>query len=151
MTEQEVSEAVAAWVQATCPDIETSYSYPVASKLGALPDVVAFCSRKAVGPNHPEFPFSELQQVWMRVFNVEVSIMVEADGDGETAHQQLQTFGAALEASLEQDATLGGQVEMTSPQAEFDYSTPFAEYDDGTRGRLLFVTLTVGELVNEPS
>lgn len=150
MTELEVSDAVKAWVLATCEDIETGYSYPVASKLGALPDAVVIVSRKTVAPDQPEFPFAQLEQMWMRAFTVEVSIMVESDEDGEAAHEQLQGFGELLEQSLLSDATLGGRVEMCSPQVVFDYSTPFAEYEDGTRGRLLFVTMTVGELIEQP-
>jgi len=150
MNEQEVSEAVRDWVLDTCEDIQTGYAHPVATKLGALPDAVAWATGKRVGPEHPEFPFAQLNQQWMRVFPVEVSIMVEGSGDGEQAHQQLQEFGDRLEESLLADATLGGRVEMCSPQANFDYSTPFAEYEDGTRGRLLFISLTVGELVEQP-
>lgn len=150
MNEKEVGEAVSEWVQEVCPDINTGYAYPVSSKVGALPDVVAFVTQKRVGPDHPEFPFAQLQQSWMRIFNLEVSIMVEADGDGEAAHTELQGYGQSLEAAVTADATLGGRVPMASPQVVFDYSTPFIEYQDGTRGRALFVTMTVGELTEEP-
>jgi hypothetical protein len=150
VNEQEVGEAVSAWVQATCPGIETGYAYPVSSKLGALPDVVAFVTGKRLGPDHPEFPFAQLDQSWMRVFTLEVSIMVQADGDGEAAHGQLQEFGELLEQAIVEDATLGGRVEMASPQIQFDYSTPFVEYQDGTRGRELFINMTVAELAPQP-
>lgn len=151
MNERDVSEQVIAWVLATCPEIKTGYPYPVASKLGALPDAVAYVTHKRVGPDHQEFPYGELDQYWMRVFNVELSIMVEADSDGQDAHQQLQAIGDTLEQAIRMDTTLGGRVQMTSEQIEFDYSLPFAEYEDGTRGRMLFCYLTVGELAGQPN
>lgn len=149
MNERQVSEAIRDWVQAELAEIQSGYAYPVASKVGALPDVVALVTRKRVAPDHEEFPFSQLQQRWMRIFSIEASIMVDG-ADAETSHQQLQDFGERLEAALTDDATLGGRVEMTSPRVDFDYSTPFAVYEDGTQGRMLFINLTVGELVDAP-
>lgn len=168
MNEAEVAATVVEWVGATLEEIQTSYDYPVASKLGALPDAAAHVERKRIVPSDEAFPFSALEQVWLRVFEVELSIMVEVDADDaatpealETAsragHQALMDFGDRLERALWADATLGGRlaaaapnVAMASPRVVFDYSLPFVRYEDGTRGRFMRVEMAVGETVAAP-
>lgn len=153
MNERDVAEAVKDWVMDTLSEVETGYAFPPGSKTAALPDVVALTNAKTKAPDSPAFPaVAELQQYWIRTFEMEVSLMVESDEDGgETAVQLLQSFGADLEASVEEDATLGGRVEMVSPLMRFDYLRSFVEYEDGTRGRGMAIQMVVGELIPDPN
>lgn len=151
MNEQDAAVAVRDWVLATLPELAAARHYLTAEK-SELPDVMADVAHKRLvrGPDE-RFPFAQLQQAGVRVFDCELSLMVESSGGtaDQAETEQLRDFGARLEASLLSDATLGGRVQMASPLAEFDYSSPFVEWADGTRGRQLVVTLAVGELVPE--
>lgn len=153
MNEQQVAQAVRDWAKAVLPELKASRHYLSAQKT-ELPDVQADVARKRLvrGPDE-RFPFAQLQQAGLRIFDCELSLMVERDEEaGVQADQreteQLRDFGDRLEASLLADATLGDRVQMASPLAEFDYSSPFVEWADGTRGRQLVVTLAVAELVS---
>lgn len=160
MNERQAAEAVATWAGEVLGIVEASrYPFPVATKLGGLPDLVAYALRKRIVPEDPEnFPFRQLEQVWLRIFDIELSVMVEpaeAD-DGElldtaalrAPHDVLRGFGEILEGSALKDPTLGTRVQMTSPRMIFDYSQPFAEYEDGTRGPEMSVTLAVAEAID---
>lgn len=166
MTEGECATAVLEWVREVLPPqgsgddpgIESGYDYAVGAKVGPLPDAVVFVERKRVVRSDDVEPFSHLQQVWVRMFDIRASIMVEVRREpGDTpeeiearaaaAHAMLCGFGAELEVSAFADGTLGGRVDTTLPQTVFDYSQPFVEYEDGTRGRLLAIEMTVCELI----
>lgn len=156
MTEQEAALAVEAWVNEVLPELAASYPHIVAGK-NELPDAVVDVTMKRLVPEDPEFfPFAALEQTWLRVFPVEVSFLVESgDPSDEEAsrleQEQLRDFGRRLEAAFWADATLGDRVPMASPRLEFDYSAPFIEADDGTRGRQMILTMAVGEPVTELS
>jgi hypothetical protein len=149
MTENEVAEAVAAWAVETLPELNASYHYLSASK-GALPDVMVDVDEKTRVAEHPAFPGVRIQQADLRVFELTMALMVES-GDGPTADkdetEQLRDFGSRLETALVADATLGERVPMAAPAAVFNYRLPFVQYDDGTRGRQMTVTMFVAEPV----
>ena len=65
----------------------------------------------------------------------------------DQAAAQLRDFEARLLESVLKDATLGGRVPIASPQMEFDFTAPFVEYEDGTKGREMTMTIAVGHLV----
>lgn len=165
MNEQGVSAAVADWIGDELQIPETArYPYPVAMKLGPLtttqPDVAALVARKRTMLSSAAaaiFPYQDLQQlaVW-RVFDVAASIMLAVEDDDhadteDTAREvfeRLQSYGAKLEVAALTDTTLGDRVNVVSPALVFDYSEVFAETEDGTRGRLMAVELTVGEPID---
>lgn len=151
MTEQQVAEAVEAWVAETLDELVESYPYVTAQR-GRLPDAMVDVESKSISTSDSAFPFSQLQQRLLRVFNVSVNIMVEQNGgveDDRLETEQLRDFGARLEVSGTTDATLGGRVFMLSPLMDINYSLPFVEYPDGTRGRQMQVALAVGELADQ--
>lgn len=155
MNEAEVTAAVIAWGAELLDDVETTYDYPAAEVTGALPDFACEVLRKRVSPGHERFPFRAIQQAWLRVFECQVSIMVDAgktEAEARTAHLQLYDFGDQIEAALSADAELGGELDgaFASPIVEFDYSLPFAQRPGGVRGRIMTVDLAVAELVEEP-
>lgn len=164
MTEREVAEAVAAWAAEVLDDVETTYAYPVASKLGALPDAAAWVQRVIEAPSDERFPYRALEQLWVRVFEVELSLQAEViaeddettpaalEASAKAAHDQLADFAPLLREAL-RDASLGGRLTspvMASPQAVYDYSTPFVVHEDGTRGRFLRLELAICEPIPDP-
>lgn len=149
MNEQECAEAVADWIAGELPALKIVRPFIVAQKT-ELPDAMVDVVEKSVEQESEEFPFSQLQQVMLRVFRVETYFMVESAGnpaadEAETA--ELRGYGATLESSLLEDATLGGRVELASPIMSFDYDQPFIQYADGTRGRQMIFRGAVGEIV----
>lgn len=152
--EQDIAIQIRDWAAATIPELAVSRHYLSAEKT-ELPDAMAEVLQKRIvrGPDE-RFPFSQLEQAGLRVYDCELSLMVEKSADGgieadQAETEQLRDFGARLEASLLADATLGNRVQMASPLAEFDYASPFVEWADGTRGRQMVMTLAVAELVSE--
>lgn len=157
MNENEVATAVANWVEATLTDLEVVYAYETAQR-GALPDAMVDVRSKTIDRGDDRFPHHQLAQAWMRVFTVTASLMVdspsEASADREET-EQLRSFGATLEQSALDDATLGGELPLTpavvicSPIMDFDYEQPFIQYPDGTRGRQMLATFAIAELIPE--
>lgn len=155
MNEAEVTAAVIAWGDALLDDVETTYDYPAAEVTGALPDFACEVLRKRTTRGDDKFPFRAIQQAWLRVFECQVSIMVDAgssEADARAAHLQLYDFGDQIEAALAADAELGGELDgaFASPVVEFDYSLPFAQRPGGVRGRIMTVDLAIAELIEEP-
>lgn len=153
MNEQQVATAVSEWLAATLAELTEVYPF-VAAQHGTLPDAMVDVERKETVINAAEFPFSAVQQRILRVFTVSVNVMVETntgvDADADRVEtEMLRGYGAEIERSALIDATLGERVFMVSPLMEFDYTLPFVEYPDGTRGRQMQATLSVGELVDE--
>ena len=151
MSTAEVAEAIVEWAKELIEDLQAGYPYPLAAS-GALPDVVATVKAIRVIPEDREnFPFAALEQTWLQIFDIEISIMV-AQGDEEAevaeAHETLEGYADTLIGSIVADATLGDRVQMASPRIEIDLGEPFVERPDGTRGRVLFGELHVAELVD---
>lgn len=147
MSTHDIVTAVATWTVATCdPPIQGSYPYIPSSKTTALPDVVVEVAEKTLVIDDPRFPFAALQQTFIRVWSLGVSIMVDNTSPDDAA-EQLEDYADQLEAAIFQDSTLGGTVPFVSPFLNFDFTAPFVEYPDGTRGREMNMTMHVGELV----
>lgn len=147
MKANEVATAVESWVNEVVTDLEASYPYVSATK-GALPDAMIDV-QSAVQVEGPDvrFPYSELQQRLLRVFDVQITIMV-ADASAAEDTLLLQTWGAELQESLLALPTLKDRVQMASPLCTLDFSLPFIQYPDGTRGRQFALSLSVAELID---
>ena len=157
MNEAQVTAAVIAWADALIDEIETTYDYPAAQVTGALPDLACeVLHKRIVRGDADRFPFTQIQAAWLRVFDCQISIMVDAgktEAQSRTAHLQLYDFGEAIELAVRSDAELGGELAegcFASPIMDFDYSLPFAERPGGVRGRIMTVEFSVGELIEEP-
>jgi len=111
--------------------------------------VVVETIEKETAINDDRFPMRGIQQRWIKVWSLLISIMVD-NGDPQAAADQLYEYADMLEAALMEDGTLGGRVPFVSPFYNFDFQSPFVEYPDGTRGRAMDMTLLVGELVEAP-
>lgn len=145
---QDILDGVRDWVLDVL-DITSGYSYVPATKPLALPDVVVDLTDKSITRQDAKFPMRHLQQGWLRIWDVTASIMVD-NSDPEAAAETLNTYADQLEASLMGDGSLGSRVPFVSPYFTFDFSAPFVQYHDGTKGREMSVGLSVGELVEAP-
>lgn len=150
MNENDVALAVTAWTQDVIPELQGASHFITAEKNG-LPDVVVDTSEKNVVLRDPRFPqLSEVEQIALRVFEVDLAFMVESTASPDAAvaqaeTEQLRDFGKRLEASLLSDVTLGGRVPVTSPLFAINYRLPFVEYADGTRGRQMTMAIAVAD------
>lgn len=149
MTSQEVAEAVVAWARAEIPALKVGYPYPPGIT-DLLPDVAAVVQGIRTVDEDPEnFPTQGLEQVWLKVFDIEVSIMVPQDDGAEgekVAHQTLEGFAETLVGSTLSDVTLGGRLTgaFASPRMTVDLGE-YEPRDDGTRGREMPMTMAVAE------
>lgn len=148
MTSEEVTNAVMAWVDATLPTLAGVYDHIPSLHNQAMPDAVVDVARVQVVPSSELFPELRLEQLWIKVHAMEVSIMVDNSDPGPAA-QQVRDYEGLLTASLLADSTLGGRVPMTSKRIDYDFTPPFVERPDGTRGREMIVRMFVAELLQE--
>lgn len=173
MDERYVSEKWVDWIgSVTGIPAPARYAYPVANVLAAPPIVAGVVDRKRTASAADEeaallFPqFLSLQQVeWVRVFECSATILVEAEPEevaaeaaedaAKAAFQQLQAWGAELEASAWADDSLGERLGadpqtagFISPALAFDYTPVYRELDDGTRGRTFVIAANIAEVID---
>lgn len=149
MTAAEVAAAVKAWITETLPELTATYHFIPSAKNAGLPDAVVDVAEQRDGLDFEEFPWRQLQNAPVRKWNVEVSVMVD-NSDPEAAADQLHDMADRLSGSLLSGGNLGGRVPFASPFSTFDFTNPFVEWDDGTRGREMTMTMAVGELLEVP-
>lgn len=148
MTEQEAAVALTAFVEEKIPALAATYPYNTLEK-GELPDAMVEVLNKRITRDDPAFPYAQLQQVYLKVFQCGVSFLVDADSGTDAQQTELlRGFGATLEDEATGDATLGGRVQFCSPLMTFDYDTPFIQYQDGTRGRQMVWSVALGEVIS---
>lgn len=147
MTLEDLIPAVAAWVAETVPELTTVYELATASKPEGLPDAVLTpLGSSVVLVNDVRFAMWDLQQRQVYAAELEVSFMVDNSDQG-AAQEALTSMEGRLLLSALQDPTLGGRVPFCSPAISFDLRSPLVEYEDGTLGREMTMTLAVGDLV----
>lgn len=150
MTTQDVLDGINDWILDTCtPTIVGSYTYLPSAKTEALPDVITEVLDIRWQIDDPQFPFSQLQQTWIRIWQIQSSFGVD-NSTPDAAAEQLQGYADQLDASIRGDGSLGGRVPFISPFYSFDFTAPFVEYNDGTRFREMNMQIAVGELVEGP-
>lgn len=136
-----------AWVEAVIPAIQSAYDYVPASKPEGLPDLVVEVARtELVRDGAERFGVWNLQQVMIDVFTCNLSIMVD-NGDPQQAAADLRGYRDLLIADARSNPTLRGNVLVASPFMVADFTQPFVEYEDGTRGREMTLTIDIGDLV----
>ncbi len=154
MALDEIAAALALedWVKEVLgEDLKATYPHVTAAKAD-LPDAQVDVRDKSIQMGGDQrFPWGELQNRLLRVFEVAISFMV-AKEDGLEADAEstleLRDFGRRMEAALLSQPTLNDRVQMASPICNFDYALPFVEYPDGTRGRQMMMNMAVAELVD---
>lgn len=152
MTTDEVAKAIVAWARATIPELVTGYSWDTGFKTGGLPDVLVEVTDKSVTAEATDFPYLDLQQGFLRRFDIEASFMADvADLDSTESHkaaaEQLRSFDERLEAAKLSDGTLGDRVEFVSIFHRFQYRPGFVRFEDGLQGRELRLLMAVGEII----
>jgi hypothetical protein len=131
------------------PDLEAGYPYAPATKPEPMPDVVVTLIRTFVqqGPGDA-FTVWQLQQQLVEAYEYQLSFTVE-NLDPSLAAEQLRAFRDQLIEAVLLQPTLKGRVPFRSPFASFDFDPAFVEYEDGTTGREMTMTLTIGDLAEE--
>jgi hypothetical protein len=152
---REVGQFVCDWVGEKIPAIESRYPYPVATKEGTLPDVVAVADSAEITRGDERFFFLPVQQLWLRIFPVTVSIMGDAEGKTPAeVDEELKAFAETLQMDVYGDATLAGNLPdgtaYVAPASTWAFDPVFIEYDDGTTGRVITGNIVVAELLAEP-
>jgi hypothetical protein len=142
----EIVQATGDWLLEMNPELVHAYPYSPMQKEADLPDVVVEVETSDVRLADNDFPFRDIQQALIRRWDMSASFMVE-NTNPEQAAEQLRIFADRATSSVLSDSTLGGRVPFISPFISFDYTPPFVEYADGTRGREMTMTISVGELV----
>lgn len=151
-TADQVTAYLVAWLTGVVPALgERTYDYAPSGKPLGLPDasIILLTQSLALG-NADDTPWAELQQVRVMVYEFGVSFMVDAgtDDDGErTADVALRGYGDALLGALAPDGAVLADKLLAAPAATMDFATPFAEYEDGTRGREATLTVSVTQLL----
>lgn len=152
MTFEEVAEGMVAWARELIPELKDGYSYPPGIT-DRLPDVSAVIGGVKDVPSDAErFWFLQLEQAGLRIFDVEVSIMVEVEegAKGEEAAQRaLEGYAETLMGSTLAGASLGDEA-MISPRVETDLTEPSEQRQDGTRGRAVYLKMAVAHTVEFP-
>lgn len=147
MTFEDVAEEMVKWARGLIPDLKDGYSYP-AGITERLPDVaVVIGGVKDVAGDKENFPFESLEQTWLRVFDVEVSIMVEVEegAEGErVAQRALEGYAETLMGSTQTGTSLGNEA-MISPRVETDLTEPAEQRTGGLRGRTVYLKMAVGQ------
>lgn len=149
MTSEQVAEAVVAWAREVIPELKHGFPYPPGIT-DDLPDVAAVVQEIRTVQSDPEnFPLEGLEQVWLKVWSLDVSIAVE-QGDGaegeKVAHQTLEGWAEALLGSTLSDVTLGGKLTgaFASPRITIDLGE-YESRSDGIRTREMPITMAVAE------
>lgn len=150
MNTNDLSDALLAWALAVVePDLAAGYVYTPASKPDPMPDVIVDLMRSFVQEGGGDaFPMWQLQQRMVEGYDYEFTFTVD-NQDPQTAAQELRNFRDRFAQAVLRSPTLDGRVPFRSPFVSFDFGQPFVEYEDGTTGREMTMTLTVGDLVEE--
>lgn len=146
MTSEEIVLGVCSWLMEANPELTHAYAYAPMMKESALPDVVVELDIVTLEVGDAAFPLRDIQQRFLTRWQMTVSFMV-LNEDPSGAATQLRTFADRCVDEILADSTLRGRVPFVSPFVTFDYTPPFVEYADGTRGREMTMSLSVGELV----
>jgi hypothetical protein len=145
VTSDEIVNGVGDWLTDLHPELMRYYAFSPTSK-GDLPDVVIEIEGAGVRFGDETFPIRAIQQALIERWDLTASFMV-LNEDPEGAASLLRTFADRCVTDVLSDSTLRGRVPFVSPFVTFDYTPPFVEYADGTRGREMSMTLSVGQLV----
>jgi len=145
MTTKDIALQLEAWVA----DVTGFSSYPdePRSIQKALPLVISevLAQRVTMDPE-PKLPgIGNYQQQILKVWEMQLMLMVDPTGNTWNASQALYDAIDALETSVKKDPTLSGRVYIASPLTDTSYDPPEVEHADGTVARQATFLITVGE------
>lgn len=151
MTNTEIMEALRGWVGQVVPDVAGKvYTAPPANKDLGLPDCAIVLVAEEPGLDPEQFPWVQLQQVGGYTLRLALSFMVEV-GLGvaaeEAADLRVRGYAEAIKRRCHDESQTLGPREIVGRAPTFGYEPPFVEYEDGTRGREMTVTLAVAQLL----
>lgn len=141
-----MAERLSDWAVETLPELGTRVTdYASGQKKYALPDLAVEIQSVEMRQADPaDFPELSIEQAFLRVYAYDL-LLVADPADEQAASDQLSDFVDRLTQSGVDDATLGGRVPGVALTFSASFTPPFVEFDDGTRGRLATLSLTVGE------
>lgn len=146
MTSDEIVVGACEWLMEVHPELTHAYPYAPLQKDSALPDVVVEMDAAALVIGDGSFPMRDIQQRFITRWDLTASFMV-LNEDPSAAATLLRVFADRCVDEMLADSTLRHRVPFVSPFVTFDYTPPFVEYADGTRGREMTMSFSVGELV----
>lgn len=148
MTLEEAVTALSAWLPTVAPELtDKVYNHVPGPKPLGLPDCVIEVARTGIEEvGSTRFRFWDIQQKWVYFVEVSLSFMVD-NADTDAAATYLRDLENRLLMGILANPTLDGGVPFASPAVSFDFTAPFVEYEDGTKGREMTMTLAVGDLV----
>lgn len=139
-----VAKACEEWA-AESAGLNSSFDFPPEALDKALPLVIAEVQRKRREQSPEEFAARQYQQTTVRVWNVELTLLVSPD-PAWTASHTLYDMVDTLEDALFKDVTLGGRVSYAEKVVDASFDPPEIEFSDGTVARQATFQMTVGEL-----
>lgn len=145
MTTKEVAQAVEEWA-ADAAGFTSSFSTPPVSLTEVMPLVIAEVQAKRRGAEATEFPARGFQQTSIRVWSVELTLLVSPDPSWTASHALYDAIDA-LEASLYKDESLGARVAFAQKAVDSGFEPPEIEFADGTVARQATFRIIVGELL----
>lgn len=147
MSTSDIAEALESWALAVVPELNGSYDYSAAAKTQPLPDVMIEIIDVSTAVTSEELLFN-FEQVLVHVWKVRMLLMVPPE-PGDTATDLLTGFIDALQASVINDQTVGGRLPLVSKEMRGSFNPPFVQFDDGTRGRVATLELTITEPISD--
>lgn len=146
MNSHEIVTGTGEWLTEVLPELQAVYPYSPLTKSNGLPDAVIEIEASGLRVSDEDFPLRGIQQRLIERWDLGISFMV-LNEDAEGAATMLRDFQDRCLSEVLSDSTLRGRVPFVSPFVTFDYTPPFVEYADGTRGREMTMSLSVGQLV----
>lgn len=148
LTSEDAVQAIKAWLPTVAPELtDKVYDHVPGPKPLGLPDCVIEVTRTGIEETgSTRFRFWDIQQKWVYFVEVSLSFMVD-NADTQDAAGYLRDLEHRLVLGVLQNPTLDNAVPFASPLTSFDFTAPFVEYEDGTKGREMSMTLAVGDLV----
>lgn len=144
---------IEAWAVATCPELSgSSYEFHPSQKSKPLPDIAVEVNDVSTGYTPSDVGLegpvggAGWQQAMFRAWIIELMLMVDPTDPG-AAETQLKGFSDALQNSVLSDNTLGNTVPWVNRRMKSTFTPPFVQFEDGTRGRLMTMTIVAGEVV----
>jgi hypothetical protein len=145
MDHDAIAPALIGWAEATIPDLGGSYDFPAEKRDQALPDVAA----EVVGISYidSDAEFSELltiEQARLQVAQCEVILVTDPEPARDATRWLEQATQLLAAATLDGVDLQPGRI---GRNFSFTFRPAFAEFDDGSRGRLATMNLRVASLI----
>lgn len=151
MTNEEIMQALIAWVPTVVPEVDGHvYDRTPTEKELALPDAMVQLLHESIQDGGgAQFPWLQIQQAEVRILDFGISFTADAGNSGaeeSAADAALRAIAQKLLDACRSGSALGSH-ELIGVRPSFDYAPPFVVYEDGTRGRELTANVSVAQLL----